>query len=205
MASARTTLAALACALCMTALVSAPTGAAQTATGAARPASPAFAIVAEAPLRAPKPALRAAPSRAGALSPPRASDAAPSKVAALRAPRPAPRPARIAAKARDRDAGRPTASLQTAPASGARPRANAPRSVQAAATIPAAVAGDAPSLIGVFGGTDTRRALIRSPDGKLSTVRQGDRFGGWTVSAIGPDSVQLRDGARAQTLRIPGS
>jgi len=202
MTPVRTMFATLACALCL-ALTGAPSFAAPSPDGLGDGAAPVAQTggmtLAEAPRRAPRPALRAAPPRPVAASP-RTSAAA-----ALRAPRPAPRPSTIAAKARSGDGGRPTASLRSAATSGARPRATASRAVQAAATVPGAAAAGAPSLIGVFGGPDTRRALIRAPDGALRRVRQGDRFAGWTVSAIGPDSVQLRDGARAQTLRIPGS
>ncbi|MFN3614149.1 MAG: hypothetical protein ACK4WC_06265, partial [Rubrimonas sp.] len=87
--------------------------------------------------------------------------------------------------------------------SGERPRANAPRSVQQAATIrrglPQGVA-----LLGVFGGNDGRRALVRSENGALVRVRRGDRVDGWTISQVGADTVQMTNGGRSQTLRVAG-
>ena len=201
MAPARTVIAAIVGAASLAALACGPSLAAPSPEQAARPAVADGQRVAEAPRLAPRPTSRAASRDAAPREAARAAQ--PAAQTRVRAPRPAPRPARLAAKARAERPAQQAAALQ--PGAGVRPRASGPRSVQAAATIPAAVSADAPLLVGVFGGADTRRALIRAPDGALRRVRQGDRFAGWTVSAIGPDSVQLRDGARAQTLRIPGS
>lgn len=58
------------------------------------------------------------------------------------------------------------------------------------------------SLIGVFGDTDGRYALVRTDRGKVTRVRPGDRLDGAVVAAIGKDSVQL-DGRHDTILRLP--
>ena len=45
------------------------------------------------------------------------------------------------------------------------------------------------ALIGVFGGSDGRHALIRMPNGAIERVSAGDRVQGVQVAAIGGDSV----------------
>lgn len=124
-------------------------------------------------------------------------------------PRPTARPRNLATAApvlqRDQAASGATRSTATAPREGTgdRPRSNAPRSVQQTATIrrglPQGVA-----LLGVFGGNDGRRALVRSESGALVRVRRGDRVDGWTISQVGADTVQMTSGGRTQTLRVAG-
>ena len=61
------------------------------------------------------------------------------------------------------------------------------------------------ALIGVFGSSDARGALVRARSGKISRVVVGDRVAGRTVAAIGEDSVILSRGSSTKVLRLPGS
>ena len=93
----------------------------------------------------------------------------------------------------------------------------APMRVAAAAQAPtvrrqgkAAAAGfgsrasrDDVALIGVFGGSDGRKALIRMPNGKIRKVQAGDRVQGVEIAAIGSDSVRVTDGRRESVLEMP--
>jgi len=59
------------------------------------------------------------------------------------------------------------------------------------------------SLIGIFGKSNARRALVRSARGQIVQVKRGGRISGWTVSAIGDDVVRLQKGSQNKTLRMP--
>lgn len=59
------------------------------------------------------------------------------------------------------------------------------------------------SLIGIFGTSNARRALIRMPRGRYVQVQRGDRVSGWTVSAISEDSVRVHKGSQSSILRMP--
>jgi hypothetical protein len=128
--------------------------------------------------------------------PPSVIERAKAQSAAVEAagPRPSPRPANLV---RDDRAAAPVS------AAGDRPTAtNIPRSVRNAATISDGL-GDGVALIGVFGASDGRRALVRGQDGAIRRVRRGDSVDGWSVAAIDFDSVRLTSGGRSQTLKVP--
>ncbi|MBV1865468.1 MAG: type IV pilus biogenesis protein PilP, partial [Rhodobacteraceae bacterium] len=59
------------------------------------------------------------------------------------------------------------------------------------------------SLVGVFGTSNARRALVRMPSGRYVKVKTGDRLSGWKVSAIGESSVRIIKGSKNQILRMP--
>lgn len=59
------------------------------------------------------------------------------------------------------------------------------------------------SLVGVYGTSATRRALMRTSSGRYVKVKQGQRVGGWRISAIGESSIKITKGSRAKTLRLP--
>jgi type IV pilus biogenesis protein PilP len=59
------------------------------------------------------------------------------------------------------------------------------------------------SLIGVFGKSSERHALLRMPSGRFVKVKPGQNIGGWKVSAIGENSVRIIKGSRKQILRMP--
>ncbi len=59
------------------------------------------------------------------------------------------------------------------------------------------------ALIGVFGGSDGRHALIRLPNGSIERVSAGDRVQGIQVAAIGADSVRINSRGRDTLLTLP--
>jgi type IV pilus biogenesis protein PilP len=59
------------------------------------------------------------------------------------------------------------------------------------------------SLVGVYGTPTKRRALVRMPSGRYVKVKQGQKFSGWKVSAIGESTVRITKGSRNQVLRMP--
>jgi len=59
------------------------------------------------------------------------------------------------------------------------------------------------SLIGIYGTSKTRRALVRLPQGRYVQISRGDRVSGWTVSAVGEDAVRIQKGSRNKVLRLP--
>lgn len=59
------------------------------------------------------------------------------------------------------------------------------------------------SLIGIFGTSKTRRALVRLPQGRYVQVTRGDNVSGWTVSAVSEDAVRIQKRGRNHVLRLP--
>lgn len=59
------------------------------------------------------------------------------------------------------------------------------------------------SLIGVFGSTAQKRALIRLPNGSVRKVRAGDRLEGGRIIAVGSDSVRFSERGQETILRLP--
>ena len=59
------------------------------------------------------------------------------------------------------------------------------------------------ALIGVFGASGDRHALLRLPTGAVKRVRPGDQVQGVQVAAVGSDSVRLRSGNREAVLTMP--
>ena len=73
----------------------------------------------------------------------------------------------------------------------------------AAAGFGSRASRDDVALIGVFGGSDGRKALIRLPNGKIRKVQAGDSVQGIEIAAIGSDSVRVTDGRRESVLEMP--
>jgi hypothetical protein len=153
-----------------------------------------------------------------------------SAAAALRTPAPAPepdafasatanavaqsivpnrRPAGFAQLAAQRQAAAAAAAVATPAAAAAAapaPAAAAPAiptraSVAEQATEDRAINLNRVNLIGVFGTSSSRRALVRLPGGNVVSVRVGDRIEGSQITAIG--ETELRYG-RNEVLRIGG-
>ncbi|CAN0124951.1 unnamed protein product, partial [Chrysoparadoxa australica] len=59
------------------------------------------------------------------------------------------------------------------------------------------------NLIGVYGTSDNRRALVRLANGKYQKVKVGDRLDGGQVTAIGEDALRYSKGSRNLTLQMP--
>lgn len=60
------------------------------------------------------------------------------------------------------------------------------------------------NLIGVFGTKINAIALIRLASGRVIKVKVGDRFDGWKVLTIHKDKIDLANGKKQETLRLPG-
>ena len=60
------------------------------------------------------------------------------------------------------------------------------------------------NLIGVYGSSDNRRALVRLANGKYQKVKVGDRLDGGQVTAIGTDDLRYSKGGRNLKLDMPG-
>lgn len=70
------------------------------------------------------------------------------------------------------------------------------------ATIAGALNPRRTTLIGVIGAGKTSRGLIRLRNGKIVTVRVGDRIDGGPITAIGDGTVTYTVGGRARQLKI---
>ncbi|MHA3976668.1 hypothetical protein ACW9UR_03190 [Halovulum sp. GXIMD14794] len=76
-------------------------------------------------------------------------------------------------------------------------------SVAKAATIDNAMPMRQLALVGVFGKSGSRHALVRLPNGRFVKVGPGDRVDGYQVAAIGENAVRMRRGGRDTVLEIP--
>jgi len=76
-------------------------------------------------------------------------------------------------------------------------------SVASRATEPNKIRLNDVNLIGVYGSSSNRRALVRLPNGRFVKVRVGDRVDGGRVSAISLDALQYIKRGRSVTLNMP--
>ncbi len=75
-------------------------------------------------------------------------------------------------------------------------------SVATAATQKRAINTRKIALLGVFGTSSDREALVRMPSGRVVQVRVGDRVDGGKVAAIGTSELRYVKGGRSITLEI---
>ncbi len=61
------------------------------------------------------------------------------------------------------------------------------------------------NLIGVYGSSDSRRALVRLPNGRYLKVQVGDRLDGGQVAAIGDDELRYIKRGQSVVLKMPTS
>lgn len=71
------------------------------------------------------------------------------------------------------------------------------------ATIPNAIRLNEVNLVGVFGTTGDRRALVRLPSGRYVRVRVGDRVDGGRVARITESELFYQKGNRTVSLSVP--
>ncbi|MEM7471577.1 MAG: hypothetical protein AAF340_09525 [Pseudomonadota bacterium] len=88
-------------------------------------------------------------------------------------------------------------------ASRVQPTGPVSRTVARAATETNAISLGRVSLIGVFGTSSNRRALVRMPNGRFVKVSVGDRVDGGRVAAIDGSSLRYVKGGRNLTLKMP--
>jgi hypothetical protein len=171
------------------------------AVPAAVPAAAPQAARAPAPV-AVRPAPQAAPRQMAALPQQAAPAAAAPRVQApavaprTQAPAVAPQRAQPQPAQPQRQAARPPQPQPQAQRQQAQPQRQA---------APAAAAGGSGniSLIGVFGASNQRHALVRLPNGSVQRVRPGETVAGAQVAAVGADNVRLRVNGGDRVLRLP--
>lgn len=88
-------------------------------------------------------------------------------------------------------------------ASRANPTGSISSTVARAATDNNALALGRVTLVGVFGTSSNRRALVRLPNGRFKKVAIGDRVDGGRVAAIAATSLRYTKGGRTVTLAMP--
>ena len=71
------------------------------------------------------------------------------------------------------------------------------------ATIPNAIRLNEVNLVGVYGTTNDRRALVRLPSGRYVRVRVGDRVDGGRVARITESELFYQKGNRTVSLSVP--
>ncbi|TYB88048.1 hypothetical protein [Oceaniovalibus sp. ACAM 378] len=100
-------------------------------------------------------------------------------------------------------AAEPTVTRVAAASAVTTPRIPSRASVAQQATVKNAINLGKMNLIGVYGGTSNRRALIRLPSGKFVKVKVGDRIDGGQVASIGQSDLSYHKGGRRVTLAMP--
>ena len=90
-----------------------------------------------------------------------------------------------------------------APAAAVVPTIPSRASVATQATLKNAINLGRINLIGVYGNTSSRSALVRLPSGKFVKVKVGDRMDGGRVAAIGQSQLSYVKGGRQVVLAIP--
>ena len=198
---------------------------APTAQDQARDAAPAAAaastVAPEAPLRStpPRPApaslaaLRQAPNVVAPEAPAEASPVvepvSPFAVARSRLPKSRPNNfGNLVAQARAqapsvRSVPDQQVARAVAPAAAVVPTIPSRASVATQATLKNAINLGRINLIGVYGNTSSRSALVRLPSGKFVKVKVGDRMDGGRVAAIGQSQLSYVKGGRQVVLAIP--
>lgn len=127
------------------------------------------------------------------------SDAEPASALAIaRSLIPRARPNDLASKA----AATTASSAPAAPATVA-PSIPSSASVSKQATLPNAINLRKINLIGVYGSSSDRRALVRLPSGRYVKLKVGDRLDGGKVAAIGDGELRYIKGGRNIVLKIP--
>ena len=120
---------------------------------------------------------------------------------------PPPQPAPVAAAAPTRQAAVAPAPVEPEEMDEPEPVAAAPNipttaSVAKQATISGAISLREINLIGVYGASSNRRALVRLANGRMLRVKIGDRIDGGQVTAIGEGQLTYQKGGRTHVLRM---
>ncbi|MFP4329002.1 MAG: hypothetical protein ACLFQL_13410, partial [Paracoccaceae bacterium] len=97
-----------------------------------------------------------------------------------------------------------TASAATAAPPSVTPAVPSGASVARQATVENAINLRKVNLIGVYGQSSNRRALVRLPNGRYQKVQVGDRLDGGRIAAIGETELRYTKNGRSQVLRMPG-
>ncbi len=98
---------------------------------------------------------------------------------------------------------KPGKTIVVSPSTTSRKQLPTVASVQKAATIENAIPKRGMALIGVYGTSSKRQALVRLRSGKFVKVGTGDTVGGFKVSAISSDAIRMRRNGRDTILELP--
>ena len=116
------------------------------------------------------------------------------------------------ASAQARQQTQPTSSQITqapAPAvassAAATPTGSVPRSVADAATQDSTINLRNVNLIGVYGRSNDRRALVRLTNGRYVKVEVGTSFQGGRITVIGDSALNYVVGGQTYSLQVPAS
>lgn len=101
-----------------------------------------------------------------------------------------------------RSAPQPTQTAAVAPRN-VQPDIPTSASVARQATVQNAINLRRLNLIGVYGKSNDRRALVRLPNGRFQKVQVGDRLDGGRVAAISDGALRYTKGNRTVTLEMP--
>ena len=107
-----------------------------------------------------------------------------------------------AAQGQDREAVRSASAAAVAPRT-VQPDVPSSANVARAATVRNAIGLNRVSLIGVYGTSSNRRALVRMPNGQYEKVKVGDRLDGGRVTAISASQLRYQKGGRTLSLDMP--
>lgn len=179
-------------------------------TTAGQPPAPLPAPGSAAPLDTPRPQIH---PTTGVFAPGAPEPPAISQFAVAASPRPESRPSGLS---RGVDAAVASAVASAAapdtpevsdsePEPRSMPRLPANPSIAKQATIKRAINLNRINLLGVFGTSASRSALVRMPGGRVQTVKVGDRLDGGQVAAIGENTLYYVKGGRNIQLTVPQS
>jgi hypothetical protein len=106
------------------------------------------------------------------------------------------------ARTQDREAVRSASAAAVAPRT-VQPDVPSSANVARAATVRNAIRLNRVSLIGVYGTSSNRRALVRMPNGQYEKVKVGDRLDGGRVTAISASQLRYQKSGRTLSLDMP--
>lgn len=135
------------------------------------------------------------------------------ELAVVLSPAPSARPGNIATIVERAQVAKPEAAAAASTATVTQVAAVAPRTVTPNIPSSTSVAREATvknvlnlrqvNLMGVAGKPSARRALVRMPNGRIATVKVGDRIDGGRVVAIGEAELRYKKGSRNLVLKMP--
>ena len=82
------------------------------------------------------------------------------------------------------------------------PEGRTAASVAAAATVKDGIHINRTQIIGTIGAGKASRALVRLSNGRVLTLRLGDKINGGTITAIGDSRITYSKGGRSQQLSV---
>ena len=129
------------------------------------------------------------------------ADETPSALAVDASPRPRQRPSNIAQLAQR--AQKSEVAVATPVAATVAPSIPTTASVARQATIKNAINLKQVNLIGVYGTSNNRRALVRLSNGRYKKVQVGDRIDGGKVAAIGDQELRYVKSGKNIVLKLP--